>query len=399
MQNTIGNWLLAIGVAIGALAAAGSKKAYRVVDLDPTVDLSAEVLYETVEHQRTPGEDPLVIAEGGQPLDVVAVTRLKNANVERVRVRYPARDAVELPVADAGDRLLAEPVVIEGETEVLKAGRILTAALVVRARDAGVEALEVVSKSDGDGAGRPYLLMDAPKPTPEDAAVGVYDERFWEYDEVGKDWKPIVGPNSSLIGKGNLELAQDIELPRRFEKNTYLKGEQLEVLSSQGTETVAVKTRAPFTWSGWTQRWWFLAAVLIVAVAIALKRGGGPDLAADETGVAPADGVRAALGQVVSECEQLAANAPTMDADALHRAIDPISAGALYRVVEGREAVNAALGLGGFAEVYGPLASGERLLNRAWSAAVDGSLEEARVCAQDSVQHFREALAKWPEPR
>ena len=72
MRSTIANWLLTLGVVIGALAAAGSKKAYRVVDLDPSVDLSAEVLYETVTHQRIAGEDPLVLAKGGDPLDVVA---------------------------------------------------------------------------------------------------------------------------------------------------------------------------------------------------------------------------------------------------------------------------------------------------------------------------------------
>ncbi len=393
MRSTIANWLLTLGVVIGALAAAGSKKAYRVVDLDPSVDLSTEVLYETVTHQRIAGEDPLVLAKGGDPLDVVATTRLRNANVERVRVRHPAKDSEVLPLEEAEGRVLAKDVVLADETETLKANRMLSSSVVQRAQDAGIESIRVRGKGTSDEP-TDYLTLDAPKPEIEGDP---FDARYWKLEEGAKEPTPIVGPDGDPVG--DLELAADLELPKRITKESFLTAERIETIRAQGMTEVAVKTRAPFTWSGWTQRWWFLAAVLIVAVAIALKRGGGPDLAPDETGVAPADGVRAALGQVVSECEQLAANAPTMDADALHRAIDPISAGALYRVVEGREAVKAALGLGGFAEVYGPLASGERLLNRAWSAAVDGYLEEARVCAQDCVQHFREALAKWPEPR
>lgn len=393
MRSNIANWLLTLGVVVGALAAAGSKKAYRVVDLDPAVDLSGELLYATVEHQRTPGEDPIVLAESGTPLDVVAMTRLVNAGIERVRVRFPARDSEVVPIDEAEGRVLSEDILLEGETQTLKTNRVLSSAVVQRAQDAGIETIRVREQGSDDPP-TDYPTMDAPEPQVEGAP---YDSRYWRLDEETGEVDPISGPDG--VDVDTFELAADLVLPSRMPKSSFLEEVRVAKLRELGVTEVAVKTRAPFTWSGWTQRWWFLGAVLIVLAAIALKRMDAEDHAADESGKTPADGVRAALGQVISECEQLAASAPTMDADALHRAIDPITSGALYRVVEGREAVKAALGLGGFAEVYGPLASGERVLNRAWSAAVDGYLEEAQLCAQDCVQHFRDALAKWPAPR
>ena len=49
------------------------------------------------------------------------------------------------------------------------------------------------------------------------------------------------------------------------------------------------------------------------------------------------------------------------------------------------------LGMGKASEVLVPCAYAERMLNRAWSAAADGNLAEARTSCQDGVTAFEDA--------
>ncbi|MCA8980889.1 MAG: hypothetical protein H6831_05395 [Planctomycetes bacterium] len=390
MKSGISNWLLVIGVIVGALAAAGSKKAYRWVELDPSVDLSGEVLYETVEFQRVEGEKPLLIAEGGAALDATVVTRLTNSNFERIRVRHPARDAETVPIAEAEGRVLAHAVTVEGETDELRQGRIVTADLVLRAQEAGVESIRVKRGAEDDSQARALLTAEPPLPAREGDPR---DERYWGRDPKSKNYVPLSGPDANLK---DLVLAETIELPRRLKQNSFLDAERLALLQRQGLEQVDVSVHVPFDWNGWTQRWYFLASIGIIGAAIALKRG-SRDEAVSSDGGTPAAALHGALEELVRESARLAETASKLDAEALHAAIDPIHSGALYRLVEGKDSAQASLGLIGYAHVYGPLATGERMLNRAWSAAVDGYVEEARECAERAAPHFAEALSAWPK--
>lgn len=390
MKSQISNWLLVIGVIVGALAAAGSKKAYRWVELDPLVDLSGEVLYETIEHRRVEGEKPLTIAERGAALDATTLTLLTNSNIERVRVRHPARDAETVAIADAEGRVLADSVVIDGEMEELRKGRYVTADLIRRARDAGFESIEVKQRSEDAGDARSLLTMDPPMPAREGDPR---DERYWKRDEDTRSWVALSGPNAELKG---LVLAQTIELPRRVKADAFLDANRLALLKRQGLQEVDVRVRVPFQWDGWTQRWYFLIAIGIIGAAIALKRS-SRDAVSVGSGETPAAAVHAALMTLFDESTKLAESVPRMSVDEIHRAIDPIHSGSLYRILEGKDSVQAALGLAGYAHVFGPLASGERMLNRAWSAAVDGYVDEARDCAQKAAPHFAEALSAWPK--
>lgn len=400
MKATIAGWLLVLGVVIGALAAAGSKQAYRWIELDPTLDLSSEVLYETIEHRRVEGEKPLELAEGGMPLDVAALTRLVNAGITRVRVRHPAHDSEPVALDEAEGRVLNTYVEIHGETETFKDGRVASGPLVLRAREAGLATIAVrrtSASADDLDAVEDFPTADPPRP---ERRGDPYDERHWKADKY-KGWTqpvPLTGPDAEDLGEGNLELAETLTLPRRIAKGTYLDDALIGLFREQGIESVSVVVTAPFSWSGWSQRWYFLGAVTLILVAIALKRGAKAEVATSPDGTTPVGEVWLALELLLQESRELAEAAPNLTADALHRAIDPIHSGSLYRIIDGRESVRASLGLAGYAHVFGPLAAGERMLNRAWSAAVDGYLEEARECAERAAPHFAEALSAWPKP-
>lgn len=73
--------------------------------------------------------------------------------------------------------------------------------------------------------------------------------------------------------------------------------------------------------------------------------------------------------------------------------LDPVLDEELPRLWACREAYRRRHGLSAFAALFGPLAQGERLLYRAWSAAVDGYAEEARSALQQAADALRRAEA------
>jgi hypothetical protein len=73
-----------------------------------------------------------------------------------------------------------------------------------------------------------------------------------------------------------------------------------------------------------------------------------------------------------------------------HRELDKLVDGALFDFAEARESLLALHGFGKFARVVGEFSRGERAVNRAWSAAVDGYPHEARA----SVTRAREIFVE-----
>ena len=68
----------------------------------------------------------------------------------------------------------------------------------------------------------------------------------------------------------------------------------------------------------------------------------------------------------------------------------------LLPVVEGRGFLARAHGIEVYAQVFTPLAGGERCLNRAWSALADGNPAEARAQLQRAQAHLEQAVAGFP---
>jgi len=70
----------------------------------------------------------------------------------------------------------------------------------------------------------------------------------------------------------------------------------------------------------------------------------------------------------------------------IHAELDRLVDGPLFDFAEARHNLLAMYGFGGFARIVGEFSRGERAVNRAWSAAVDGYPDEAR----DYVTRARE---------
>ena len=61
---------------------------------------------------------------------------------------------------------------------------------------------------------------------------------------------------------------------------------------------------------------------------------------------------------------------------------------------DGRDAITAEYGLPVFAEVMTQFSAGERAINRAWSAAADGYIDEVATCVERGKQFLEVALVQ-----
>jgi hypothetical protein len=145
--------------------------------------------------------------------------------------------------------------------------------------------------------------------------------------------------------------------------------------------------------------WWVVAAgLVVVSVGIALKR------AADRRDPrhAPGDGegvregsipaAAAALPAMLTQVRALAAEAATRPLEELAAQVEQLQQRGTEQVAAAQDAFVRAHGFPGYARVMGPLASGERLLYRAWSAASDGHRPETVASLEAALPYLEEAL-------
>ncbi len=172
---------------------------------------------------------------------------------------------------------------------------------------------------------------------------------------------------------------------------TVLTEEVLARLREAGVERVRVRE---FAFSRWSGRWLFLLSVVGLVVGAVMMRmsraraierssaeGGDPAALLDEI-IATVGDIRSDLDAMGGEDERL---------HAITQRVGALQEGAIAQFVDARERMVQRMGLARFATVMDRFASGERRLNRAWSAAADGVLAESVACLGDAEVRFGEA--------
>ena len=179
-------------------------------------------------------------------------------------------------------------------------------------------------------------------------------------------------------------------------KGVFLDAPAVARLKEAGVDQVEVQIAKTFSVGGWELSWLFLLAVVAMGGGIGMKRvANAAALAADDAGGGgTAAGAEEAVASVVAGVREIANQADELSAERIRAAIDPLLAGPVQDFVDGRLTLTARVGAGRFALIMGPFASGERLLNRTWSATVDGYPEEARASVRAALPHLEEALAQ-----
>jgi hypothetical protein len=167
-----------------------------------------------------------------------------------------------------------------------------------------------------------------------------------------------------------------------------LTPEVIEQLRTAGETRVQVKE---FAWARWSGRYIFLASCVgLVLGAKLLRRGNATDNVDHEH----FQGKHADLLQVTTELQAMmeASESSSLSSQDLLSRVEQLQQGPLAAFVESLPQVVSRLGLGRYAQMMNRYAEGERLLNRAWSAAVDHADEESRDCLRRSHQAFLSAI-------
>lgn len=104
--------------------------------------------------------------------------------------------------------------------------------------------------------------------------------------------------------------------------------------------------------------------------------------------------VKNSLSRIVENISQLNKEKKSINVYDMRERIDEIFAEDLASFVEARESLSHVHGLQVYADVMSHFASGERYLNRAWSASADGYLDEVTACLDGAQVQFLEAHNK-----
>lgn len=105
------------------------------------------------------------------------------------------------------------------------------------------------------------------------------------------------------------------------------------------------------------------------------------------------------LQALVVEVDRLTEALPTLAPEEAVPWIDTHCVPLCSDFADNREVMKTTFGLAGFAAVMSEFASGERFLNRVWSAAADGYMEEAWRSLQTSQRFFHAALDELQKRR
>lgn len=173
----------------------------------------------------------------------------------------------------------------------------------------------------------------------------------------------------------------------------------------EATKYAASRVAADVRVGGWFARAGvgFLAGLLLILLgAFIARRAVKAELIAEPKaapGAKPPVDLGVRLAEMSCEIRELGARvaattAPTHhDLEAIKGVIERIQSDDLEPIVETRAQLVVRYGVGGYAEVFGPLSGGERYLNRSWVSLVDRYWEETARSLESAAAHFDEAKA------
>lgn len=159
-------------------------------------------------------------------------------------------------------------------------------------------------------------------------------------------------------------------------------------------KTSLIQQRTKRVASLWpTVNWLVYGPAVIVGIlgVVLLRKSAQKSVDVEVARTKGLDPLRRSLTQLIAEVQKLEDQMPAMTPESVVAYIDERCVEHCNSFADQREHLKSAFGLVGFGEVMSEFASGERFLNRVWSAAADGYMEEAYRSVQTSLGFFQAA--------
>ena len=142
-------------------------------------------------------------------------------------------------------------------------------------------------------------------------------------------------------------------------------------------------------WSG------FIPAALVGIAGVGIIKHDARGEARSETVLtANRQELTESLGNIVRAIDDIRSRLDGIGIDALRDEIDRQLRTDLRRFADARESMIHLFGLQAYADIMSEFASGERYINRVWSASADGYGEEAHDYLERAAAQFRHALGQ-----
>lgn len=166
------------------------------------------------------------------------------------------------------------------------------------------------------------------------------------------------------------------------------------------TKEDLIKRRVASLGSLWKAVYWpgYLMSIAIgISGAILIRSSGRGATDTDLHRQAGLEQMFATLQTLNTQIDRLIEALPQLAPEETVTWIDTHCAPLCADFADNRELMKSAFGLNGFAAVMSDFASGERFLNRVWSAAADGYMEEAWRSLRTSQQFFHAAALQMQQ--
>ncbi len=173
-----------------------------------------------------------------------------------------------------------------------------------------------------------------------------------------------------------------------------LNPETLALLRTAGVKRVVIKHPAGAYGtmiSNWTGKWLFLGSTIgLVFGGLLLKSAARREVEATDASDSPHSTPEQAAGSIRAAIADLRGRLPSIEGrdekeHAIIETLSEVQGDLVPAFVETRAVLIARKGMGHYATVMDKFASTERQINRAWSAAADGALEESLTALDASA--------------
>ena len=137
--------------------------------------------------------------------------------------------------------------------------------------------------------------------------------------------------------------------------------------------------------------WYGVSVVFCVVGIVVFKRAANPEQQAEQEAMLSLVDLSTRLTQLIGNLEGMIESIDELPPSQITARIDEQLADDFREFADGRNLITTEYGLDVFADVMTQFASGERSVNRAWSAAADGYIDEAETCLKRGRDMLQEA--------